>query len=318
MYLFPISFAVALLITILVTPLAEKLAFKIGAVDTPNERKIHSQIIPRFGGIAIFSGFLTALLVGLLIAYYIGMDFQINSIIGIVLGASLILVVGILDDIHSLKASTKFFWQIIAALIVYSFGVEISFLTNPFNGLVAMPAYVSVPLTIFWIVGITNAINLIDGLDGLAAGVTAISAGTFFFVALTTYSYGAALIMLVLAAAALGFLKYNFFPAKIFLGDSGSLLLGFILATASITGVFKTTLVVALIIPLLILGVPIFDTLFAIGRRMKEGNPVFRADKKHIHHMLMRAGFSQREAVLSIYIVCFILSFTALMMALYR
>lgn len=318
MYLFPISFIVALMITILVTPIAKRLAFKIGAVDAPNERKIHNEIIPRFGGIAIFIGLMTGLGIGLALAIYQGFLIEILPIVGIIIGSGIVLVLGIVDDLKPVSPKVKFFWQIVAATIVYFMGVEISYITNPFNGGFILPFYISFPLTLFWIVGITNAINLIDGLDGLATGVTAISAATFFFVALTTGSYGAALIMLVLAGSALGFLKYNFFPAKIFLGDSGSLLLGFVLATASITGVFKTTLVVALIIPLLILGVPIFDTLFAIGRRVKEGNPVFKADNKHIHHMLLRAGFSQREAVLSIYIVCFLLSFTALVMALYR
>ena len=202
-------------------------------------------------------------------------------------------------------------------MIVMFFGVQITFISNPFNGIFALGA-IGIPLTLFWIVGVTNAINLIDGLDGLAAGVTAISAVALFFVALRTHQVGASLLMLALAGAALGFLRYNFFPAKIFLGDSGSLFLGFILASSSVVGVFKTTLVVALVIPVLILGVPIFDTLFAIGRRLKEKKHPFEADDKHIHHMFLRAGFTQREAVLAIYIACFLLSFSALAMALQR
>ncbi len=318
MYIFPICFVAGFLLTVFATPVAKKLALRIGAVDTPNERKIHNEIIPRLGGLAIYIGFIVSLAIGLLFIYLNKTSVNLTPIFGIIVGSTIILILGVVDDIKSLQPRTKFFWQMVAALIVYFMGVEISYLTNPFNGGFMLPFYISLPLTLFWIVGVTNAINLIDGLDGLAAGVTAISAGTFFFVALTTYSYGAALIMLVLCAASLGFLKFNFFPAKIFLGDSGSLLLGFVLATASIMGVFKTTLVVALIIPLLILGVPIFDTLFAIGRRVKDKQSPFKADNKHIHHMLMRAGFSQREAVLSIYIVCFLLSFTALVMSLYR
>ncbi|OGC04808.1 hypothetical protein A2276_02455 [candidate division WOR-1 bacterium RIFOXYA12_FULL_43_27] len=318
MLLFPISFLTAFLLTILATPAAIKLAFKIGAVDTPNQRKIHTDTIPRLGGIAIFFGFFSALILGLIIAFFSGSKLNLLPIFGITLGSIIIVLLGIKDDMKSLKPSTKFFWQIVAATVAYGFGVSVSFMTNPFNGLMAIPMIISFPLTLLWIVGVTNAINLIDGLDGLAAGVTAISASILFFVALRTHQIGAALTMLCLAGAALGFLRYNFFPAKIFLGDSGSLLLGFVLATSSIIGVFKTTLVVALIIPLLILGVPIFDTLFAIGRRMKEGQPVFKADNKHIHHMLLRAGFTQREAVLSIYIVCFLLGLSALVMVLFK
>jgi UDP-GlcNAc:undecaprenyl-phosphate GlcNAc-1-phosphate transferase len=176
----------------------------------------------------------------------------------------------------------------------------------------------SIPLTLLWVVGITNAINLVDGLDGLATGVTAISALTLFFVALRTHQIGAAILLLALFGACLGFLRYNFFPASVFLGDSGSMLLGFILAAASVIGVLKTTLVAALIVPVLILGVPIFDTLFAIGRRLKDGKHPFEADNKHIHHLLLRAGFNKREAVLWIYLTCFLLSFIALVMALQK
>jgi UDP-GlcNAc:undecaprenyl-phosphate GlcNAc-1-phosphate transferase len=223
-----------------------------------------------------------------------------------------------IDDTRGLRPTVKLGWQIAAALIAMAFGVGITYASNPFNGIIAIPLLISIPLTLLWIVGVTNALNLIDGLDGLATGVTAISAGTLFFVALKTHQIGAALLILALAGAALGFLKYNFSPASIFLGDSGSYLLGFILATASVNGVFKTTLVVALIIPILILGVPIFDTLFAIGRRIKNKTSPFEADDKHIHHLLLRAGFNQREAVLSIYIACFLLSIMALIMALQK
>jgi UDP-GlcNAc:undecaprenyl-phosphate GlcNAc-1-phosphate transferase len=189
--------------------------------------------------------------------------------------------------------------------------------TNPFNGLWPL-GFVAVPITLFWLVGMTNAMNLIDGLDGLATGVTSISAITLFIVALRTHQLGAALVMLALAGAALGFLRYNFNPASIFLGDAGSYFLGFVLAAASIIGVFKTTLVVALIIPILILGVPIFDTAFAILRRLKEKKNLFVADDQHIHHLLLRAGLTHREAVMSIYIACLLLSIIALLMALQK
>lgn len=224
-------------------------------------------------------------------------------------------LVGAIDDIKGMKANAKLFWQVIAALIVISCGANINFLTNPFNGMLVI-GWLGIPLALLWIVGITNAMNLIDGLDGLATGVCAIASITLFFVAIRTHQIGAAIILLSLAGSSLGFLRYNFSPATIFLGDSGSMFLGIILASASIVGVLKTTLVVAMVIPILILGVPIFDTLFAIGRRVKSRSHLFEADNKHIHHMLLRAGFDKREAVLAIYIACFILSFMALVMAL--
>lgn len=238
--------------------------------------------------------------------------------LGLSISGTIVFLLGLVDDLVGLRAVVKLVWQVIAASIAIYFGFHINILSNPFNGAINLLPLISIPLSLLWITGVTNAINLIDGLDGLAAGVCAISSGTLFFVALRTHEIGAALLLLALSGAALGFLKYNFFPAKIFLGDSGSYFLGFILACASILGVFKTTLVVALIIPLLILGVPIFDTLFAIGRRVSNGKSPFDADNKHIHHMFLRAGFTQREAVLSIYIACFLLSIGALLMALQK
>jgi len=309
------TFLIALILTILLTPMVRSFAPQIGAIDRPSARKVHVNNIPRSGGLAIYFGFLAAVFFGLLIGSANGVNIPTRPILGILLGGSIVLVVGFIDDIYRLPSLIKLIFQIAAAWIAILLGVEISFVTNPFNGLLWL-GLLTVPITLFWVVGMTNAINLIDGLDGLAAGVTAISAGTLFFVALRTHQLGAALLMLALAGAALGFLRYNFFPASIFLGDSGSYFLGFVLATASIIGVFKTTLVVALVIPILILGVPIFDTLFAILRRLKDKKSPFAADNKHIHHLLLRAGLNQREAVLSIYIACFMLSIMALAMAL--
>jgi UDP-GlcNAc:undecaprenyl-phosphate GlcNAc-1-phosphate transferase len=317
MLIYFLTFFLALFVTYLMTPVVKILAPKINAVDIPNGRKMHDTPIPRLGGVAIYFGFVVSVVVAFLLARTFGSKLDFQMVAGIIAAASVLVVVGVLDDIKNLRATTKLFWQIVATLIVIAFGVEISFITNPFNGIAAIGIF-ALPLTLLWIVGITNALNLIDGLDGLAAGVTAISALTLFFVALRTHQIGAAIMMLALCGATLGFLRYNFFPAKIFLGDSGSLFLGFILAASSIIGVVKTTLVVALIVPVIILGVPIFDTLFAIGRRLKEKKHPFEADNKHIHHMLLRAGFNKREAVFAIYMACFILSFIALVMALQR
>lgn len=317
MHIFLPSFLIALIITIICTPIVRKIALKIGAVDHPNARKIHTEDIPRIGGVAIYAGFLVAILFGLITAYFTGVHLNPRPIIGLLAGGTIVFLSGLKDDLVGSRPMTKLIWQTIGAVVAIYFGVEISFFSNPFNGIIPL-GLIAIPLTILWLVGMTNAINLIDGLDGLATGVIAISAGTLFFVALRTHQLEAALFIVAIAGAALGFLKYNFFPASIFLGDSGSYFLGFIVAAASIIGVFKTTLVVALIVPLLILGVPIFDTTFAILRRLKEKKSPFAADNKHIHHILIRAGLTQREAVMSIYIVCFLLSATALIMSLQR
>lgn len=317
MVLYLITLTVAFLVTYLTTPIVKKIAPKVHALDMPGERKIHQLPVPRLGGVGIYLGFTAALFSSLIVANYYNVSLNLNALLGIFLGGTLLLIVGIVDDIRGLRATTKLVCQIIAALIIISFGLEITFINNPFNGLLHLGLF-ALPLTLLWVVGITNAINLIDGLDGLATGVTAISAATLFFVALRMNQPAAAILLIALFGVSLAFLRFNFFPATVFLGDSGALFLGFILASASIVGVLKTTLVVALIVPVLILGVPIFDTLFAIGRRLKENKHPFVADDKHIHHLLLRAGFNKREAVLAIYSACFILSFIALVMALQR
>lgn len=317
MHIYLLTFLVAFLVTYFATPVVKKLAGRINAVDIPNSRKIHVLPVPRLGGLAICIGFWAAAAAVFFLSKLAGMKINSQMIFAILLGGTVLMFVGMRDDVKNIRPTTKLFWQIAATLIVIYFGVEINFISSPLGGIWPIGIF-AIPLTLLWVVGITNAMNLIDGLDGLAAGVTAISALTLFFVALRTHQIGAAFLMLALVGAALGFLRYNFFPASIFLGDSGSLFLGFVLATSSIIGVLKTTLVVALIVPVLILGIPIFDTLFAIGRRLKARKHPFEADNKHLHHMLLRAGFNKREAVLAIYSACFLLSFIALVMALQR
>ncbi len=309
MHIYLLTFLSAFIVTYLLTPVVRKIAPKIKAVDIPNNRKVHLVPIPRLGGVAIFIGFCVALYLAYLYGY------RVNP--GIIIAGFVLVSVGIIDDIKGIRPTTKLIWQIICAFIIIYFGLEINFISNPFNGVIYL-GFFAIPLTLFWIVGMTNAINLIDGLDGLATGVCVIAAFTLFVVAMRMGQISTAIIMLALAGTSLAFLRYNFPPASIFLGDSGAMFLGFVLAAASITGVLKTTLVVALLIPIVILGVPIFDTLFAIGRRLKNKKHPFEADDKHIHHMLLRAGFNTREAVFAIYIVCFILSFIALFMAVQR
>ena len=315
MLTFLATFLIALVLTILITPMVRSFAPEIGAIDRPSERKVHTKNTPRTGGIAIFFGFSVAVLFGLLLGGVHGMKINPNPILGILLGGSIVLLVGLLDDIRGLKPLVKLFWQLVGSGVAIYFCVEISFVTNPISGVLPL-GFFAIPLTILWLVGMTNAVNLIDGLDGLASGVILIAAGMLFLVALRTHQPGAALLMLALAGTALGFLRYNFFPASIFLGDSGSYFLGFVLAASAIIGVFKTTLVVALFVPLLILAVPIFDTTFAVFRRLKSGKNLFSADDKHIHHLLLRAGLSQQQAVLSIYAACFFLGILALFMSL--
>lgn len=311
MAIYFLTFILALSITVLFVPTVRRIAFRVDAIDKPDERKIHIHSTPRLGGVAIAAGFFIAVLFGLVTAYLTSRNIDYFNLMGILLGAAIVLGIGIIDDLKSISAWKKLFWQSLAAFIAMYCGATITFVSNPFNGMILV-GWWGLPVAFLWIIGITNAMNLMDGLDGLASGITVISAVTLFIVALRIHQPGVAILLMALAGASLGFLRYNFYPAKIFLGDSGSLLLGFILATASIMGVLKSTLVVALVIPLLILGVPIYDTLSAIARRLGSNKHVFAPDRKHLHHHLLAAGLTQREAVLTIYLACVCLSIVAL------
>jgi len=307
-------FLSSLIFTLLLTPQIKKLAIRLKAFDHPNPRKVHRKPIPRLGGLALFIGFVitvSLVLIFLLSSGVVMSQKDIMSIVGIVAGSIVIIIVGIIDDIYGVNVAFKFTGQIIASIVAIFFGVQIYFLGTPFNTLLYLGVW-ALPLTLIWMVGITNALNLIDGLDGLASGITAIAAGTLFFVALRIGQMPAAVLSLILAGVAIGFLRYNFFPASIFLGDSGSLFLGFLLATLSVVGVLKSTLVIAFLVPVFILGIPIYDTTTVIINRMRERRRIFEADKKHFHHRLLKAGFSHREAVVIIYIACALLASAAL------
>lgn len=310
--LFVVVFFVALISTLILTPAVRKIAYSVGALDTPSERKIHNYPIPRAGGVSLYFGFILAIFSAFPLANLHGRGIDPALLIGVLLGATLIMILGLLDDLNNIKAWIKFICQIGIVLLVMLFGIKITFVTNPFDSLIPL-GLLSFPLTLIWIVGITNSINLIDGLDGLAAGVAAICGLALFVVALRTHQIDAAILVIALAGAALGFLRYNFYPATIFLGDSGSLFLGFILAVASVVGVLKSTLVIALIVPVMVLGIPIYDTLTAILRRFRKKQPIFQADRKHLHHRLLDAGFSQKEAVLLIYFISWVLCSGALL-----
>ncbi len=301
-----IVFAAALFISYILTPAVKKLAFKVGAVDRPDARKVHDHLIPRLGGLAIYLGMVGAVL--------LLMDLT-REIIGLLLGCTAIVIVGIWDDICQIPAKVKLAGQITAALVLVAFGIQIDWLTNPFDGILYLDWYISIPLTVFWIIGFTNTVNLIDGLDGLAAGVSIIASISVFLMAIHMHQTDSAMITLALAGAAFGFLQYNFNPAKIFMGDTGSMLLGYTLAAVSIMGVVKTAATIALVVPVIALGLPILDTVFAIVRRKMSGVPIFQPDKGHLHHRLLAMGMSQKQAVLAMYCISVFLGAVALLVA---
>lgn len=279
--------------SILITPLVKNLAFKIGATDKPNQRKVHEKIMPRLGGLAIYISFIIGFLI-------LGPDKPYA--IPILIGGTVIIITGILDDMMELSAKIKFGGQLIAALIVVFFGgIQLEFIKLPFGGELNF-GFLDIPITILWIVGITNAINLIDGLDGLAAGVSSIALLTISGMAVSMGDGFVSVLGGILLASTLGFLVYNFHPAKIFMGDTGALFLGFMISVLSLLG-FKGVTVVSLIIPIIILGVPISDTFFAIIRRIVHKQPISAPDKSHLHHCLLRLGFTHKQTVLIIYAI---------------
>lgn len=301
-----VPFLIALIVAYILTPGVKTLAIKVGAVDKPNARKVHTHAIPRLGGLAIYVGFMAAVLFCVPVRH---------ELLGLLLGCTAIVALGIWDDICNIPAKVKLVGQIVAACIPIAFGIQIEWLTNPFGTLIVLPELVAVPVTIFWIIGFTNTVNLIDGLDGLAAGVSFIASVSMFLLAYTMNQYLPAMIIVAMAGAALGFLQYNFNPAKIFMGDTGSMLLGYTMAVAAVLGLVKTAATIALVVPLIALGLPILDTLFAIIRRKMSGVPIFQPDKGHLHHRLLALGMSQKQAVLIMYFVSIMLGIVALFVA---
>lgn len=299
----------AALVALIFTPMVRSLAIRMGAVDVPKDnRRMHDHPIPRMGGLAIFFGFVLSVLVFLPLT---------PELRGMLLGSVIIVMLGILDDIFALPALPKFFVQIGAALIAVLEGNRIDLLSNP-NIFSSEPywqlGWLSVPITVLWIVGITNAVNLIDGLDGLACGVSTISSMTMLVIALIVAEPDVAILMGALAGACIGFLPYNLHPAKIFMGDTGATFLGFTLAVVSIQGLFKFYAVISFAVPFLMLGLPIFDTTFAILRRLARGQSPMSPDRGHIHHRLIDMGFSQKQAVAVLYIISAILGLSAVVL----
>lgn len=298
-----IAMITAFAASIIITPLVIKFAYKIGAIDKPNHRKVHVGLMPRIGGLAIFTSFL--------IGYAILQPVN-ESALGIIIGACIIIFVGFLDDMLDLTAKAKLIGQLIAAIVVIWVGdLQIEFINLPIFGQFDF-GYFSIPITILWILGITNAVNLIDGLDGLAAGVSIIALISISAMAFIMGNYYVMFTASILAASTLGFLIYNFYPAKIFIGDTGALFLGFMMGVLALLG-FKNVAVVSLIIPIIMLGVPISDTVFAIVRRVRLKQPISMADNSHLHHCLLRSGFSHRQAVLVIYGIAILFGIAAVL-----
>lgn len=278
------------IVAVLVTPLVRRFAFLIGAVDHPNARKVHVRVMPRIGGLAIYMAFMVGYFLLLPTSRY-------NT--AILVGAFIILLTGLLDDRFQLSPRAKLLGQIIATVVVLNSGMRIELINLPFDQQIYLGAW-SVPITCLWLIGITNAINLIDGLDGLAAGVSSIALGVIATLAMIQGNVYLTMMALLLLASTLGFLVHNFHPAKIFMGDTGALFLGYMLAVFSLLG-FKNVTLFSLVVPVLLLGLPISDTLFAIVRRFVQGRPLMSPDKSHMHHQLIDMGFSTRQAVLVMY-----------------
>ncbi len=301
-----LSFVCAFLLAFLSTPFVKKLAKKIGAIDIPKDkRRMHTDSVPLIGGLAIFLGFLVSTV------FFAEIDIKIIAILS---GALIMVVLGVFDDKYALGAKFKLMIQIIAAAIPVIAGVRIERIILPFlkSGGIEF-GWLAYPITILWIVALTNAVNLIDGLDGLAAGVSAIASFSMFLIALMQGNYVIAVMSAALVGACCGFLPYNFSPASIFMGDTGSTFLGFVMASLSVLGLFKIHAIISFAVPFIAFGIPIFDTSFAIFRRIKEHRPIMSPDRGHLHHRLVDMGFSHKQAVLIIYAICIVLGAVAVL-----
>lgn len=309
MYKIFASLFATILISALLVPFIRQLAFKVGAVDRPNARRVNKKTMPTMGGLAIFIAFNFTNFV-LLKGQY-----PFKQMVALLIAQCVIILTGIIDDIYELKPYQKIIGITVAALIVYYVAhIRMTTLTVPFAGTVKLGIW-SLPITIIWILAITNAINLIDGLDGLATGIAIIALTTsaltgYFFLNVTNTFIS--IMMFTLVAALIGFLPYNFYPATIYLGDTGSLFIGFMISVFALFGLKNATFI-SIIIPVIILGVPITDTIYAIIRRVLNKKPIMKPDKHHLHHRLMQMGLSHRQTVLVIYGIALIFSFISLL-----
>ncbi len=323
--LIAIVLVVAFATALFTTPYVRRLALNVGMLDATGERRMHDQPKPRIGGIAVYLGFAFALFsaLGYLINTHQLNDYGkvhdvVQSIVGLIFGGTLILMVGIWDDVMGMSPRAKLFAQILVASISMLYGFSIGFVRNPFHhgDILYIPLWLNIPFTLIWYVGMMNAINFIDGLDGLLSGVTAIAGMFLLVIAIMQGHPELALVLAALVGGALGFLPYNFNPAKIILGDSGALFIGYVFATASILGASKVVFTISLLVPLIVLGLPIVDTAVAIVRRTRAGRKIYEADRGHFHHQLIfRFGLNVRQAVLLIYALCVALGVLALFLS---
>lgn len=295
-----LAYVAAAVATCALTPLAHAIALRFGALDHPNERKVHKTPIATWGGLAIIGGFL----VGGLLAGGLH-EIPTRALLGITAGSLLVALVGFLDDRIDISAKVKLLLQIVCVVPLLLSGVTISLLSHPLVRAdeIILPVWLSWVITTVWVVAVTNAINLIDGLDGLAAGVSAISCVALAFIALLWGQFPVALLCATLAGAAVGFLPWNWHPARILMGDTGAYFLGYVIAAVTIQGAFKMAAAIAIFVPLLVLAVPLFDTLLSPVRRFLRGRPAFVADRDHVHHRLVALGLSEPRVVLAIYAV---------------
>ena len=297
-------FCLATALSLLLTPLLRTVALKVQVLAHPGPRRIHTKSVPYLGGIAIYLAFIIVIL----IVFYTNPQFKAGfseKLAGFLIASTLIVILGVWDDVKHLGPLVKLLGQICIVLVLFAAGFRIKVLTNPFvGGEIHVPLAFSVLITILWFLGMINAMNLIDGLDGLAAGITVIVSSALFFISLYLDNYLNVLLLAVLAGSTLGFLRYNFYPAQIFMGDAGSMFLGLTLASITLLGAqHKSATAVALLTPITALALPIFDTGMAIVRRALKKVPIFRADSKHLHHRLLKIGLDQRQIVIFLYMV---------------
>lgn len=297
-----IAFIISLTVAIIATPLVKYVSRKYKIADKPNQRKVHKNMMPSAGGLAIFTG---------VAAGFIYLKPYSPYMTEIVIAGMLILILGVFDDKFAVTPKVKLIGQIIAAIIVASSGLQVEFISIPLIGRIEF-GYMSFVITVLWIVGVTNSINLIDGLDGLAAGVSTIALGSILTMAVLDNQLVVIALAVILIGSTLGFLVFNSHPASIFMGDTGALFLGFSISVMSMLGLFKSVTVFSLLIPIIILAVPIFDTFFAIIRRIMNKQKISTPDKFHIHHCLLAIGFSHRSTVIIIYLLSFLFGVSAI------
>ncbi len=308
---------IALVVTNALTPGLRRFARRIGAIDYPGGRRINVRPMPRLGGVAIYVGFLAALLVAMVITRDILLSHRGDvltvriplsprtdqAVVGILLGSTFLFLVGIWDDARGMNPALKFVLQVAGAAILIPFGLTTQFITHPLSGQIVALGPLGPLFTILWVVGVVNAMNFIDGVDGLASGIAAIAAVTLFLTAMVKDDVTSMLLAACLVGSMLGFLRHNFNPARIIMGDSGSMFVGYVLGGMSVMGLYKSYTALSLIVPLLALAVPIVDTAFAIVRRFRSRQPIYLPDRGHLHHRLLDRGLSQRQTVLILYLV---------------